>query len=251
MPKKQREYKAGDLFIREIDLRRPFPHGGYPFDLPAVKHMERLRLTSPVVFLAGENGAGKSTLLEAIAVSYGFNAEGGSKNFRFSTAETHSGLSDYVLLVKGARYPRDGFFLRAESFYNVVTEIERINATDAYGGLSLHEQSHGESFIALMTHRFRGNGLYLMDEPEAALSPMGQLVALRLLWDLVKNGSQCVISSHSPMLMAFPGAQIFVIGEAGLRETPYEETGHYQITKRFLNAPEQTLRELLRDRDGD
>ncbi|MDR1206552.1 MAG: AAA family ATPase [Peptococcaceae bacterium] len=236
-----------DLFIREIALRRPFPNDDYPFDLPVVKHLERLTLTSPVTFLAGENGAGKSTLLEAVAVNFGFNAEGGSKNFHFSTAETHSVLSGYTVLAKGVRRPEDGFFLRAESFYNLATEIERIEAFRPYGGRSLHAQSHGESFIALMTHRFWGNGLYLMDEPEAALSPTGQLAVLRLLSDLVKSGSQCVISSHSPILMAFPGAQIFVIGETGIRETPYEETEHYQVTKQFLNAPEQMLRELFRD----
>jgi predicted ATPase len=215
--------------------------------LPVVKHLDRLALTSPVVFLAGENGAGKSTLLEAVAVSYGFNAEGGSKNFNFSTEETHSALSGHMILAKGVRRPQDGFFLRAESFYNVATEIDRLEATRAYGGRSLHGQSHGESFIALMAHRFWGNGLYLMDEPEAALSPTGQLAVLRLLWGLVKSGSQFVISSHSPILMAFPGAQIFVVGEGGIRETPYEETGHYQITRQFLNAPEKTLRELFRD----
>ncbi|MDR3288833.1 MAG: AAA family ATPase [Peptococcaceae bacterium] len=244
-----------DLFVREIFLRTPPPHADYPFNLPVVKNLERLEFHSPVVFFVGENGTGKSTLLEAIAVNCGFNAEGGSKNFCFATAETHSVLGEYLTVAKGVRHPQDGYFLRAESFYNVATEIDRLDESggggrklkDSYGGKSLHVQSHGESFLALFLHRFGGRGLYLLDEPEAALSPMRQLALLRLMADSVKDGSQWLVSTHSPILMAFPGAQIFVIDEGEIRETPYQETEHYLLTKSFLNAPEPMLRELFRE----
>lgn len=242
------------LFVRAVRARE-FPHAQYPFNLPVVRNLSEFALTSPVVFLVGENGAGKSTLLEAMAVGSGFNAEGGTKNFTFSTARTHSDLCDYITMIKGVRFPKNGFFLRAESFYNVATDIDRMDAEGSfdppvktyYGGISLHEQSHGESFLALMKNRFSGDGLYYLDEPEAALSPMRQLAVMRLIKDYVDDGAQFIISTHSPILMAFPGAQILTIDESGLHETRYEETEHYLITRDFLRNPKLMLEELFRD----
>jgi predicted ATPase len=157
----------------------------YPFSLPAVRHLEVLELHPCVTYVVGENGSGKSTLLEAIAVAWGFNPEGGTRNFRFGTRQSHSELHEYLRIAKGVRRPRDGFFLRAESFFNVATEIDRLDVVDSYGGRSLHEQSHGEAFLALMMNRFGGEGLYILDEPEAALSPQRQLTALARIHQLV------------------------------------------------------------------
>lgn len=209
-------------------------------------------LDTPVTFLVGENGSGKSTLLEAIAVSCGFNAEGGTRNFTFSTRATHSELGEYITVAK-RRYPRDGFFLRAESFYNVATNIDEMDEEpsfsprliDSYGGVSLHSQSHGESFLALVQNRFGGEGLYLLDEPEAALSPTRQLTLLGEMHQLVGRNSQFIIATHSPILMAYPGARIYELSENGIASVEYRETEHYQLTLRFLENPERMLRYLL------
>jgi len=159
------------MYIREIKAQKLKQMDDYVAEIPAIASLESLKLTAPITFLVGENGTGKSTLLEAVAVAYGFNPEGGSLNYRFATAQTHSGLFERLTLVKGVQRPKDGFFLRAESFYNVATYIDEMKLN--VGGKSLHEQSHGESFLNLVNHRFRGQGLYLLDEPEAALSPNG------------------------------------------------------------------------------
>lgn len=243
------------LYLRGVRFSPGAAQTDYSFALPAVQalaHSGGMRFSQPVTFLVGENGAGKSTLLEAVAAAWGFNPEGGSRNFRFSTASTHAQLYRALVLQRGARRPRDGFFLRAESFYNIATEVERLekilpdgSMLEAYGGKSLHEQSHGESFLALMLHRFRGRGLYLLDEPEAALSPARQLALLAALDDLVKKGSQFLIATHSPLLLAYPRAEIFVLDGARVAKTPYRETEPYLLTKRFLDAPERMLRELL------
>ena len=225
----------------------------YPFQLPAVRHLDTLRLHPAVTFLIGENGSGKSTLLEALAVAFGFNAEGGSRNFNFTTRSSHSVLHEYIRLERSARRARDGFFLRAESYFNVATQIERLDEDPrggppiigAYGGRSLHEQSHGESFMALVTERFFGNGLYLLDEPEAALSPTRQLALLARLHELVQLNSQFVIATHSPLLLAYPAALIYSFENDGIRETKYEDTEHYQITRRFLTDHKGMLQRLL------
>lgn len=198
-----------------------------------------------VTFVIGENGTGKSTLLEAIAVAWGFNAEGGTRNFRFATQESHSGLHHHITLTRGVRRPRDGFFLRAESFYNVVSEIDRLEVTHAYGGRSLHEQSHGESFFTLFTERFGGDGLYILDEPEAALSPTRQMAMLVRMHDLVRQRSQFIIATHSPIIMAYPGAQILLLDENGIAPVRYEDTEHFVVTREFLNDRGRMLDELL------
>jgi predicted ATPase len=225
----------------------------YPFCLPAVRSLETLELHPKVTFFVGENGSGKSTLLEAIAVSLGFNAEGGTKNFRFGTRQSHSVLHEFIRVAKGFRRPRDGFFLRAESFFNVATEIENLDADpafgppviDSYGGRSLHEQSHGESFLALMMNRFGGNGIYILDEPEAALSPQRQLSVLSRIHDLVRDDSQFLIATHSPILMAYPDSWIYCCTESGLSRVEYADTEHFKVTHDFLSNPERMLRVLL------
>lgn len=216
----------------------------YPFTIPAIASFESLPFESPVTFFAGENGSGKSTLLEAIAVASGFNAEGGSKNFRFCTRETHSDLHAHLKITK-RRHPSDGYFLRAESFYNLATEIDRLGAQGSHGGHSFHRLSHGESFLSLLQNRFRGNGLYLLDEPESALSPARQLSFLSLLNTLSGQGSQFIIATHSPILLAYPGAQIYTFSGNGISLTPYRETESYTLTKQFLNSPESLLRHLF------
>ena len=236
-------------FITGLKLRMPLPEDSYLSRLPvlkALREIEELPIRRPVTFLVGENGAGKSTLIEAIAVNMGFNPEGGTVNFNFSTADTHSELYQYLTVIKGIQRPKDGFFLRAESFYNAAAYIDRDPRTlMGFGGVPLHGQSHGESFLSLVEHRFRGGGLYLLDEPEAALSPNRLLTLLCHLQRLTAENSQFIISTHSPILMAFPGAEILQLGEDGIRPIAYRETEHYQVTKRFLDDPERMLRYLL------
>ncbi|MBB3220786.1 AAA family ATPase [Pseudoduganella umbonata] len=220
----------------------------YPFSLPAVRHLDKLTFHPSLTFIVGENGSGKSTLLEALAVALGYNAEGGGRNFNFGTRPSHSALHEHVRIAKGYRRPRDGYFLRAESFFNVASEVERLGIPlPSYGGRPLHEQSHGESFMALLTHRFGGQGLYVLDEPEAALSPQRQLAALQQIHRLVKAGSQFIIATHSPILMAYPDARIYSCLPDGLRRTDYEDTEHYQVTLDFLRNPRRVLDTLLDD----
>lgn len=227
----------------------------YPYSLPAIRKLDRIEFHPKVTFIIGENGSGKSTLLEAIAVNLGFNPEGGSKNFRFSTRASHSDLWNRLRLAKGLRRPRDGYFLRAESFFNVATDIERMDAEpsfgppiiESYGGRSLHEQSHGEAFLALLNNRFREEGLYILDEPEAALSPTRQMAALRRIHELAMNGSQFIIATHSPILLAYPEARILLIDDENIRVVPYQETEHFVVAKDFLNNYEKRLTKLLGD----
>jgi predicted ATPase len=237
-------------------LREKVPSfSAYPFSLPAIRKLDRIEFHPKVTFIIGENGSGKSTLLEAIAVAWGFNPEGGSRNFRFSTRASHSDLCNYIRLAKSVRRPRDGFFLRAESFFNVATDIERMDAEggfgppiiDSYGGRSLHEQSHGESFLALLNERFRSDGLYILDEPEAALSPTRQMAALRRIHELVNEGAQFVIATHSPILMAYPDTKILLIDEDEIRSVAYTETEHFVVAKKFLNNHESMLQSLFGD----
>jgi predicted ATPase len=242
-------------YVRSVKLRRDkiASFEDYPFSLAAVQGLDDLALHPAVTFFVGENGSGKSTLLEAIAVAWGFNPEGGTKNFRFSTRGSHSVLHEYVRLIKGVTRPRDGFFLRAESLFNVASEIEALDREpapsppiiDSYGGRSLHEQSHGESFFAVMTQRFGGQGFYVLDEPEAALSPSRQLAMLVRIHELVGRQSQFVIATHSPMLMAYPDAWIYRISPTGLQRVRLEDTEHYAVARRFLNDPHGQIARLL------
>lgn len=240
------------LFLQEVRLHEPPPEENYLAGLPVVRHLaeQPLAFTTPVTILMGENGVGKSTLIEAVAVGMGFNAEGGTRNFSFATMETHSALYRYVEFVRGPHRPRDGFFLRAESFYNVASYVDEIGDQKflcRYGGKSLHDQSHGESFLSLVRSRFGGKGFYIMDEPEAALSPASQMELLAHIHRLAEDGSQVVIATHSPMLMTYPGACLLQIDEDGIRPTEYRKTSHYQITRRFLENPDRMYRELFRE----
>ena len=239
-------------FIKYIELKRDKvpSFSQYPFNLPVIKKLQSLALHPKVTFLVGENGSGKSTILEAIAVAYGFNAEGGTRNFNFSSKATHSDLNNYLKIVKGTRKPRTGFFLRAESFYNVATNIDELASfgppsfLNSFGGKSLHEQSHGESFLALLQNKFHEDGVYILDEPEAALSPSRQMSMLSIMHDLVKVGSQFIISTHSPIIMAYPDAWIYQINER-LETVNYEETEHYRVMKAFMNNPGKMMKLLL------
>lgn len=248
-----------DLYIRKIIMDKDFDDASYIAGLPVVKYLLRageICLNKPVTFFAGENGTGKSTLIEAVAVCAGFNAEGGSRNFNFSTNATESPLCRYITLTKGA-YEKDGYFLRAESFYNVASNIEALDSypsgapfiTDAYGGKSLHCQSHGEALLALVENRFRGQGLYILDEPEAGLSPLRQMLLLSEINRLVRAGSQFLIATHSPILLCFPGACIYELGETGLHPVEYDKTGHYTVTKQFLDNPHLMMKHLFEEKE--
>jgi predicted ATPase len=234
------------LLAERIPADRPFP-----YTLPAIRNLETLSFHAKVTFFIGENGSGKSTLLEALSVGSGLNPEGGSRNFDFATRASHSRLHEAMRLSRAPRLAADSYFLRAETFYNVASEIERLGVIGAYGGQSLHDQTHGESFFALFKYRFKDNGLYLMDEPEAALSPSRQLQFLALLHNYCQRGCQFVIATHSPIIMAYPDAVIYVFDEKGIREVPYTETEHYRVTRGFLNNPQRSMAVLFADEEPE
>ncbi|GAA4330255.1 AAA family ATPase [Mucilaginibacter gynuensis] len=226
----------------------------YPFSLPFFRINSGIKISPAVTFFVGENGTGKSTLLEAIAVASGFNPEGGSVNFSFGTRPSHSVLHEYITTSRGTQRHSDGYFLRSESFFNVATEIENMDAEplgggkiiDSYGGRSLHEQSHGESFWSLFIHRFGGNGFYILDEPEAALSPSRQMAMLIKMHELIATGSQFIIATHSPILLAYPNALIYEFSEFGMEPRRYEQTQLFQSYNDFFRNPAYVVRELLR-----
>ncbi|WP_336989851.1 AAA family ATPase [Bacillus infantis] len=241
------------IILRRIDIPS---YSRYPFSLPAVKNLDNLPLHPDVTFIVGENGMGKSTLLEAIAIAAGFNPEGGSLNFSFSTHNSHSELEQYIRLSRGSERPEDGFFLRAESFYNVASYIDDLDKEDnmdrpplrdSFGGLSLHEQSHGEAFFATFLNRFRGKGIYILDEPEAALSPLRQLSMVSRIHELAKDRSQFIIATHSPIIMSYPSAKIIELTEEGVQVVRLEDTGHYQFMKQFFENRERMLHHLLEE----
>ena len=218
----------------------------YPFSIPAIGALREIEFEQPVTFFIGENGSGKSTLLEAIAVRWGLNPEGGSRNFSFSTRASHSSLKDYLRLVRSPRRMRDSFFLRAESYFNVATQIDQLDEDPLagpsiirhYGGRSLHEQSHGESFFALFMNRFGGDGFYILDEPEAALSPARQMEFLKLLRRMEESTiCQVVMATHSPMLMAYPGARLLRLSKYGLEAVTVKDTDHYKVMREFCADP--------------
>jgi len=220
--------------------------GSYLKSIEAISGVERIGLTRPVTFFVGENGSGKSTLLEAIAVAYGFNPEGGTRNYHFATYNSHSDLYNAVRLARGIRRSGAGYFLRAESFYNVATK-EPEYADDMHPSLRFHERSHGESFLTMVQNNFMPNGLYLLDEPEAALSAQRQLTLLVEIDRCVKEGSQFIIVTHSPILLGLPGAEILSFDDGPVHPVSYEETDSYQITSLFINNREQVLKRLLEE----
>ena len=211
----------------------------------ALAGLNSLEFHAPVTFFVGENGSGKSTLLEAIAVAWGFNPEGGTRNYRFSTYDSHSPLSEAVTLVRGSRKAAGGYFLRAESFYNVAAKEEEYSRGPGGRPQHFHEKSHGESFLALAQNSFRANGVYLLDEPEAALSPQRQLTLLVEIDRCVKEGAQFMIVTHSPILLGLPGAEILNFDDGPIHPCTYEETDSYQVMSMFINNREQILHRLL------
>ncbi|WP_257348691.1 AAA family ATPase [Pseudalkalibacillus decolorationis] len=243
-------------YIRSLYLKREqIPSfDTFPFNLPVIKNLQELSLHPYVTYIVGENGMGKSTLLEGIAIAMGFNPEGGTLNFNFSNYDSHSNLDEYLRLVKGVNKPKDSFFLRAETFYNLATNIEELDQEpscgpkiiESFGGKSLHEQSHGESFFAAFINRFQGKGIYILDEPEAALSPLRQMSMLARINELVNEGSQFIISTHSPIIMAYPDAKIIQLTEEGISTTTLEDTGHYSIMKQFFEDKDRLLHHLFR-----
>jgi predicted ATPase len=225
-----------DSYLRRID---------------AIHNVEHIAFTHPVTFFVGENGSGKSTLLEAIAIAYGFNPEGGTRNYHFSTYDSHSELCRAIRLSRGVRHAKYGYFLRAESFYNVATKEEEYSRGPGGRPQHFHEKSHGESFLALAQDSFRANGLYLLDEPEAALSPQRQLTLLIYILRMAEAGSQFIIATHSPILLGIPEAELLSFSDEGIIPCAYEDTESYQVTKMFLENRDRMIRLLTREEPED
>ncbi|WP_029087363.1 AAA family ATPase [Brevundimonas aveniformis] len=230
----------------QFERREGWDPDAYPFNLPAVRALHSLTFHPNVTFLVGENGSGKSTMIEALAVAWGFNPEGGGREHQFSTRESHSPLNRFIRPIRSPQRIRDGFFLRAESFFTVASYLEDAGAR-RFGDQPLHEQSHGESFFALFDNRFEGNGLYILDEPEAALSPSRQLSFLAKMHQLVMTRSQFIIATHSPIILGYPNAWIYQVSDRGLDRIEYEDTDHFEVTRNFLNRREAMLKILLED----
>ncbi|PAD35795.1 AAA family ATPase [Terribacillus saccharophilus] len=237
------------MFLKRVKLlqENSYNSNAYPFTIPALQQLNELDFKKPVTFFVGENGSGKSTLMEAIADLCGFNTAGGGRNNTYDLEASEAALSDHIRLSWLPKVTK-GFFLRAESFYHFASHIDDIGSIQAYGGKSLHHQSHGEAFLSLFQNRFGGKAIYLLDEPEAALSPQRQLTFLRIIHDLEKTGEvQFIIATHSPILLGYPGAEILHFSEDGIRSMVYEETEHYQITRGFLENREGYLKHLFQD----
>ncbi|HWL23183.1 MAG TPA: AAA family ATPase [Ureibacillus sp.] len=242
------------MFLKRVQLLHDeIPnHNKYPFTIPTIQKLDSLEFNNPITFFVGENGTGKSTLLEAIADKCGFNTAGGGRNHSYEVHASESALSEYIRL---SWLPKisSGFFLRAESFYQFASHIDEMaeeypSIYDAYGGASLHEQSHGESFLSLFTNHFKGKSIYLLDEPEAALSPQRQLAFMKIIHDLISTmNCQFIITTHSPILLGYPDATIYSFDDGDIREIEYEMTDHYQITKYFLQHRDKFIKELFED----
>lgn len=237
-------------YIESIENTKPkSERNGYPYNIPSIVNLDRFTFRKPVTFIVGENGSGKSTFIEAIAIKAGFNPEGGSRNFNFSTSSSHSDLFENIKLRRGLHRFKDGYFLRAESFYNVASEVDKLYGGElhklerAYGG-SLHTKSHGESFLALLHNRLSGNGLYIFDEPESALSINSQLNMLVRIKELVEKNSQFIIATHSPILLAYPDSEIYQISDSKLNLVKYEDTEQFTLTKLFINSYQKFIDEL-------
>jgi predicted ATPase len=237
------------LISLRIEWDRVEDRDRYPFNLPAIARLEELDLDAPIVMFVGANGSGKSTLMEALAAQLGCNPEGGSPNFRFDTAGTLSELHKVMRLAR--RIPRntDRYFYRADAFHILATEIRNLGVGQYYGGEDLHQLSHGQAVMRLLNERFGARGLYLLDEPEAALAPETQLQVIARIMQLVSEGARFVIATHSPLLMALPGALIYELGEDGMERRSYQELGHVRLYRRFLGDPESVVARLSeRDR---
>ncbi len=244
-------------YVKSVQLKKELieSFNGFPLNLPVVKELvDTLHFHPNVTYIVGENGMGKSTFLEGIAIALGFNPEGGTLNFNFSSYDSHSNLDHYLKVIRGLHKPKDHFFFRAETFYNLATNIEELDKEgggpkiiNSYGGVSLHEQSHGESFFAAFMNRFSGKGLYILDEPEAALSPLRQMSMLSRIHELVQDGSQFIISTHSPILMAYPDAKIIQLTADNIEEVKLEETSHFKIMSQFFEDKNRMLYHLFRE----
>ena len=238
------------LDIRGMQINDTLPEDAYYAALPVISKIRRdggLELTKPITFFVGEHGTGKSTLIEAIAVAAGFNPEGGTRNYAFRTADSYSSLHNHIRLVRGIRRHTDGYFLRAESFYNAASYLDTLDPDVllSYGGRSLHEMSHGESFLALVENRFSEDGLFILDEPEAALSPRRILRLMVSVHSLAERGAQFIISTHSPLLVTLPDADILQFSDRGFERAAFEETDSFRITKDFVMNPDRMLRVLF------
>lgn len=238
--------ELSNIFIREFKTDwDKIPENSFMHGISAVRGIDEFSFENPVTFFVGENGSGKSTLIEALAVAYGFNAEGGTLNYNISTyAESHE-LASAIRLTKGIHRPQAGYFFRAESFFNVATASEKYGTK--YGGKRLHTQSHGESFLAFFQEFSNRRGIYIMDEPEAALSLQRQLTLLLIIAEMAKNGSQFIIATHFPILLGLPEASIFSFSNGTVSPVSYEETESYQITKMFFENRDRLFEELFED----
>ena len=239
------------IYIREIINKKPVEERTeYPYNIPGIRCLQEFEFKSNVTFIIGENGSGKSTFIEALAIRAGFNPEGGSVYLNYHTYDSHSSLFNDFKLVRSGCRNKDGYFLRAESFYNVASEIDRITDRGKlernYGG-ALHERSHGESFLGVILNRLSGDGLYIFDEPESALSILSLFKLLVEMKELEKKRSQFIIATHSPILLAYPGAEIYNMTDKGLVLTNYEDTEPYKLTRYFISNYAQVIDGLLND----
>jgi len=236
-----------DQFIRSVSFDwNQIDEKSYLRDITAINGIDRIEFHSAITFFVGENGSGKSTLLEAIAVAYGFNPEGGTRNYSFSTYDSHSELWNAIRLTKGIRKAKSGYFLRAESFYNVATKEEEY-ADSMHPSKRYHEKSHGESFLAIAQNYLNAGGIYIFDEPEAALSPQRQLTLLLDIYKCAKEGAQFIIATHSPILLGIPDAEIYSFDQGEIHLCEYEETESFQVTEMFVNNRKALLQRLLSD----
>ena len=238
--------KKKDLFVKELKIDwNVIAPGSYLRNVKSIAGINSLAFHSPITFFVGENGTGKSTLLEAMAVAYGFNPEGGTVNYSFSTYDSHSELWDAVTLSKSFKKVHCGYFLRAESFYNVATKEDEYGKMPGGIPLNLHKKSHGESFLTIINEYFKSDGLFFLDEPEAALSPQRQMTLLLKIAESARENSQFFIVTHSPVLLTLPGAEILSFDNGSLHKIEYEDTESYRISEMFINHREQVLKRLL------